>query len=263
MNIVINMIKFFRKIRKKLLGEGKLSKYFLYAIGEIVLVVIGILIALQINNLNELKKQKRLTNSYLVNLELDLKSDLIALDSASVNLDFFEKEGYYSLEVLEGKIEKIDTTKFLKSLIWNNHFHMYQPTRSTYDDLIGSGNIKLIINNDLKVTLSKYYTKDDWMSQFSLRAKDTYWYVMREEMFRSVDPNMMGAFFDSSYADIDEYPVGFEDIFVDFEKVKTHDSLKDAIKRALALRIWHRKEQRRHKLEIEKIIKMLNVTSYE
>ncbi len=47
------MIKFFRKIRQKMLIENKFSKYLIYAIGEIILVVIGILIALQINNLNE------------------------------------------------------------------------------------------------------------------------------------------------------------------------------------------------------------------
>ena len=50
------MIKFFRKIRQKLLTENKFSKYLLYAIGEIFLVVIGILIALQINNWNERQK---------------------------------------------------------------------------------------------------------------------------------------------------------------------------------------------------------------
>ena len=52
------MIKFFRHIRKPLLNEGKTSKYFKYAIGEIVLVVIGILIALQINNFNEQRKDR-------------------------------------------------------------------------------------------------------------------------------------------------------------------------------------------------------------
>ena len=52
------MIKFFRKIRQNLLSEGKTGKYFKYAIGEIVLVVIGILIALQINNWNESRKMK-------------------------------------------------------------------------------------------------------------------------------------------------------------------------------------------------------------
>ena len=52
------MIKFFRNIRKNLLSEGKTSKYLKYAIGEIVLVVIGILIALQINNWNENRKTR-------------------------------------------------------------------------------------------------------------------------------------------------------------------------------------------------------------
>ncbi|MGB5318748.1 DUF6090 family protein [Eudoraea sp.] len=51
------MIKFFRRIRQQLLKENNLSKYLLYAIGEIVLVVIGILIALQINNWNQENKE--------------------------------------------------------------------------------------------------------------------------------------------------------------------------------------------------------------
>ena len=51
------MIKFFRNIRRSLLSEGKTSKYLKYAVGEIVLVVIGILIALQINNWNEHRKE--------------------------------------------------------------------------------------------------------------------------------------------------------------------------------------------------------------
>ena len=53
------MIKFFRKIRQNMIKENKASKYLLYAIGEIVLVVKGILIALQINNWNEDKKNEK------------------------------------------------------------------------------------------------------------------------------------------------------------------------------------------------------------
>lgn len=52
------MIKFFRKIRQKLLAENNFSKYLMYAVGEIILVVIGILIALQINTWNEYKKDR-------------------------------------------------------------------------------------------------------------------------------------------------------------------------------------------------------------
>jgi hypothetical protein len=52
------MVKFFRNIRSRLLAEGKITNYIKYGIGEIVLVVIGILIALQINNWNENKKKQ-------------------------------------------------------------------------------------------------------------------------------------------------------------------------------------------------------------
>lgn len=68
------MIKFFRKIRHNLLSEGKSGKYFKYAIGEIVLVVIGILIALQINNWNEDKKERRVEKELIDVLITDLQS---------------------------------------------------------------------------------------------------------------------------------------------------------------------------------------------
>ena len=76
------MIKFFRKIRQKLLTENKFSKYLIYAIGEIVLVVVGILIALQINNQNESRKEKELEieliNLLISDLEEKRKENLSA-----------------------------------------------------------------------------------------------------------------------------------------------------------------------------------------
>ena len=74
------MIKFFRKIRQKLLTENKTSKYLLYAIGEIVLVVIGILIALWINNENQNYKNRNLANIYLSDFKRDLESYINTLE---------------------------------------------------------------------------------------------------------------------------------------------------------------------------------------
>ena len=74
------MIPFFRKIRKKLADDNKPIKYLRYAIGEIVLVVIGILIALQINNWNEQRKDRKIEISYLERLLSEVKKD-----SASIN----------------------------------------------------------------------------------------------------------------------------------------------------------------------------------
>ena len=74
------MIKFFRKIRLNLLSEGKTGKYFKYAIGEIVLVVIGILIALQINTLNQVKKDRAYEVKMLSEIEKGLRLDLSNLN---------------------------------------------------------------------------------------------------------------------------------------------------------------------------------------
>ena len=69
------MIKFFRRIRQKLLSENKFSKYLIYAIGEIILVVIGILIALQVNNANEIRKARILEKQYLEQLLEDFRQN--------------------------------------------------------------------------------------------------------------------------------------------------------------------------------------------
>ena len=70
------MINFFRKIRYQLLGEGKTGKYLKYAIGEILLVVIGILIALSINNWNEERKKDKIEINILQELLSTLESDI-------------------------------------------------------------------------------------------------------------------------------------------------------------------------------------------
>ena len=69
------MIRFFRKIRQNLIKENKVGKYLLYAIGEIVLVVIGILIALQINTWNEDRKQSTSEDEFITSVKNDLKQD--------------------------------------------------------------------------------------------------------------------------------------------------------------------------------------------
>ena len=76
------MVGFFRKIRQNFLMENKTGKYFKYAIGEIVLVVIGIMIALQINTWNENRKDRQKEKIYITNIQRDLKAQLQSLDRA-------------------------------------------------------------------------------------------------------------------------------------------------------------------------------------
>jgi hypothetical protein len=110
------MINFFRKIRKKLADDNKPLKYMRYAIGEIVLVVIGILIALQVNNLNQDRIKQGLVKSQLLNLAASIKSDRIMFMRAkdvnefrSSSFEYLLKKAGQSFEVLPS-IPKSDST---------------------------------------------------------------------------------------------------------------------------------------------------------
>jgi len=100
------MIKFFRKIRQNLLMENKTGKYFKYAIGEIVLVVIGILIALQINNWNESRKKKKQLDVIYTSIEQNLKTDLKTIKEP---IEFYEN--------LDSTLTKILTTTYPTSFL--------------------------------------------------------------------------------------------------------------------------------------------------
>lgn len=146
------MIKFFRHIRQRLLSENKFSKYLLYAIGEIILVVIGILIALQINNTNEAKKERSREVNYLRNL----KSDLISEIENSEHFANYRFETAKACTVLlNGEapktIEDVQeyTDTYEQVFIWN----VYVPNNNTFKELLSSGNLSLIKNHSIKNTL--------------------------------------------------------------------------------------------------------------
>jgi len=116
------MIKFFRKIRQNLLSEGKTGKYFKYAIGEIILVVIGILIALQINNWNELRKAVDREHSLYLNILIDLENEDIILNSA---LDQYKQHSDAYYQIYYETISKINydsTSNRYNILRWHNIF---------------------------------------------------------------------------------------------------------------------------------------------
>ena len=150
------MIKFFRHIRKRLIGENRFSKYLLYAIGEIILVVIGILIALQINNWN--------------NNELNKKEEALILK----NLNFEFNKNKKDLQIIKNNYQSlIGATKQLLDLIGEENIILqkhntdslisesinyldYRPTENVLSDLISSGNLKLISSDSLRLHLFQW-----------------------------------------------------------------------------------------------------------
>ena len=156
------MIKFFRKIRQKLLTENKISKYLLYAFGEIILVVIGILIALQINNWNEDRKdQIRLKNHYKELLD-ELNNDENNLKQIIENVRKYNDQAFEISEFINSTQPITDTTKIVTDLLDVEAYGFFSVSNSAYSTLISSGDIQLIINTKLKNALSIYHDQKNW-----------------------------------------------------------------------------------------------------
>ncbi|MCZ4410339.1 DUF6090 family protein [Cryomorphaceae bacterium 1068] len=137
------MIKFFRHIRQRMIKESRFSKYMLYAIGEIVLVVIGILIALQINNWNEQKKELKTVTVLANSLKEDLNKDVEFLQGA---LEFSQKKISSCdtlLALLSVPQENWDVEGIYRSLNTAGQSNPFFPTTGTYKQIVTSGSLKL------------------------------------------------------------------------------------------------------------------------
>lgn len=150
------MIKFFRHIRKSLLSEGKTKKYFKYAIGEIVLVVIGILIALQINNWNENRKNKITEAEYYCRILDDFKLNEKLIDE---NYELTNKR----IKLTKALIKDLNNIPNDRSIILNKFASALRhdvsvPSNITFEDISSSGQLKLLTDIKLKNRLLEYST---------------------------------------------------------------------------------------------------------
>jgi len=150
------MIKFFRRIRQNLLSEGKTGKYLKYAIGEIVLVVIGILIALSINNWNQERSQRNEEKIILSTLKADFESAIKELNLLNIDRERIQS-GAIAFNELEQKDLVNHSIKHLDSLMFMT---MNAPTfnnqSGSLNVLLTSGKINLISNQDLKEKLIQW-----------------------------------------------------------------------------------------------------------
>ena len=147
------MIKFFRHIRHALINQNLMGKYFKYAIGEILLVVIGILIALQINNWNENRIARNKEKLLLKELNTEFKLNKIQLDSAQ----FYHNRALNSAEYVMSKFPIDIKTIDFDSLALHSHYmrwyYTFNPSAGITNALSSSSSYDLISNNDLRKTL--------------------------------------------------------------------------------------------------------------
>lgn len=153
------MIKFFRHVRKRLLLEGNSGKYLKYAFGEIVLVVIGILIALQVNNWNENRKNKQVATELKSRLINDFNADIKNINRRIV---FFEKILDFGNRVEEELNQQKasnfeDQWQFIVNVFHTSQIWKFTPTNTTYNEIQNSNLLGFIGSSDLSNELSVYY----------------------------------------------------------------------------------------------------------
>ena len=155
------MLTFFRKIRKALLASGSTRKYLLYALGEILLVMIGILLALQVNNWNEWRKDRAEEELFLK----ELKSDF------EINRTLYEQE----MSILVNWLARIDnTSKYIEQPIPDsintdellNWYYgasapPFEPAEGALNEILNSGNLQILRNRQLRRHLSSWKNKGD------------------------------------------------------------------------------------------------------
>ncbi|MDU8887229.1 DUF6090 family protein [Yeosuana sp. MJ-SS3] len=136
--------------------ENKTGKYLKYAIGEIILVVIGILIALQINNWNEQRKSNDLYYSYLLRLKEDFTSiynsttDALEIEERLLNL------GKLVLDFNLNNKEDVNPLELAIGIDYTAGRQFYNKSSQTWKDLVSTGNLKLIENKQLRNDIGAY-----------------------------------------------------------------------------------------------------------
>lgn len=145
------MISFFRKIRQKLLSQNQFTRYLIYALGEIALVMIGILLALQVNNWNEARKDRKKEAAFLNQIHgefIDNKAQferLRTLHSKSL------KSCSWMLENQPFTSVSIDSLRY--HTLWSRVSYTFDPSNSSIESLVNSGTIDLIRDVELRNAL--------------------------------------------------------------------------------------------------------------
>jgi len=149
------MFRFFRQIRQKLLTEYKLSKYILYALGEIVLVVIGILIALQINTWNEGRENDEYQRELLSEIRLSLQKDIDHNTNTALRwIDRFLAHGDTVLMLYGAPNDRMDTVN--KHLVLMLRSPDFAYNTGAYQTLKSNG-LERITNNKLREEIITFY----------------------------------------------------------------------------------------------------------
>ena len=150
------MFTFLRRIRRSLLSDNKYRKYLSYAIGEIILVVFGILIALQVNNCNNERIDQENIKGFAKSLIKDLEGDIIEINTRQNQVNKINRRIDSLIYVVNSRKTYDDLNIDLLCLSWNLYYMPHKWNRSSLDQMKNSAALKHIKSDSLLKTIGKY-----------------------------------------------------------------------------------------------------------
>ena len=223
------MIKFFRKIRQKMLTEHKFSTYFLYAIGEILLVMIGILLAFQVNSWKEQRDNSSLEQIMINNLNTEFKKNLNKLKDSRIQYKETDKSIRRLMSFMQFSSDELKIANIDSLISKAIDVYDYSPTQNSLTEILATGNLKLIKEDSLKTMLL------DWSAE--LNEKEESWqtlddfnqnlvlpYLTKKASMRNIDKYSLMKWEDNS-----KFEINYEDLFNDIEFENHLDNLGWAV----------------------------------
>ena len=153
--------------------KNRFTTYLVYAVGEIVLVVIGILLAVQINNWNQDKQKRALEKNYLKEIKASLQTDIASAET----LMAFNKQRLSDLDSILIKMQNRNYQEMIISLTpfvqRSFNYSIFKLNRIGFDNMVSSESISLISSDSLRQSLSEYYIDDgDWQERIELQSRE-------------------------------------------------------------------------------------------
>ncbi|MEM1337138.1 MAG: DUF6090 family protein [Bacteroidota bacterium] len=166
------MAKFFRRIRQKLLSKSKFSNYLLYALGEIILVVLGILLALQINTWSTEKSNRAREQLYLRDYLTDLERNLSELDRVITKSNRTLSATDSLLRYAKGMLKIKDSSKIEYLVMESVNYTLFLSQEGTINDIFGSGDLALILNDSIRKSMVNWSSELKFLTEYEALGKD-------------------------------------------------------------------------------------------
>ena len=241
------MLSLLRKVRKRFINDGATRNYLLYAIGEFVLIVAGILVALQINNWNNEIQQNKKEIQWLQNLRADLKNDEIFLNE---QIEYCKESEDNIRKIIlmmdDPTVRMLDTIDFFRQLKRVTMTYFFKPINTTYLEMTGSGDLSTLSRRELMRKVIEYHQSAQLSDELNEVIKEVKWFRYNEILEDVLDPLFMADMTEDIFVQLNQWPQNeidhslLSDAVISLDQLRNSHSFRKVLARSLDMTVVQR-----------------------